>query len=144
MSALLDSLVGNKVEIITNDGRVVVGILKGLDQVVNVVLANTEERVFTSDGVDRQPLGLYLIRGDNVAIVGKAFMRSNNSFVEYLKIKMSNNVSISIACIFLSHIKELLCKRYFQSKQEREYNYQRGQKKIPVNKIIPVNKKYLF
>ena len=33
MSALLDSLVGNKVEIITNDGRVVVGILKGLDQV---------------------------------------------------------------------------------------------------------------
>merc|ERR1712130_321839 len=72
MSALLDSLVGNKVEIITNDGRVVVGILKGLDQVVNVVLANTEERVFTAEGVDRQPLGLYLIRGDNVAIIGTA------------------------------------------------------------------------
>merc|ERR1712002_108324 len=70
MSQLLDPLVGNKVEIITNDGRVVVGILKGLDQVVNVVLANTEERVFTSDGIDKQPLGLYLIRGDNVAIVG--------------------------------------------------------------------------
>merc|ERR1712113_421399 len=69
MSSLLDPLVGNKVEIITNDGRVVVGILKGLDQVVNVVLANTEERVFTSDGIDKQPLGLYLIRGDNVAIV---------------------------------------------------------------------------
>ena len=59
------------VEIITNDGRVVVGILKGLDQVVNVVLANTEERVFTSEGIDKQQLGLYLIRGDNVAIVGK-------------------------------------------------------------------------
>ena len=59
-----------KVEIITNDGRVVVGILKGLDQVVNVVLANTEERVFTSEGIDKQQLGLYLIRGDNVAIVG--------------------------------------------------------------------------
>lgn len=70
MSALLDAFVGNKVEIITNDGRVVVGILKGLDQVVNVVLANTEERVFTPEGVDRQPLGLYLIRGDNVAIIG--------------------------------------------------------------------------
>ena len=50
--------------------RVVVGILKGLDQVVNVVLANTEERVFTPEGVDRQALGLYLIRGDNVAVVG--------------------------------------------------------------------------
>merc|ERR1711920_446306 len=70
MSSLLDPLVGNKVEIITNDGRVVVGILKGLDQVVNVVLANTEERVFTSEGIDKQQLGLYLIRGDNVAIVG--------------------------------------------------------------------------
>ena len=43
---------------------------KGLDQVVNVVLANTEERVFTSEGIDKQQLGLYLIRGDNVAIVG--------------------------------------------------------------------------
>ena len=101
MSALLDSLVGNKVEIITNDGRVVVGILKGLDQVVNVVLANTEERVFTSDGVDRQPLGLYLIRGDNVAIVGKAFMRSNNPFVEYFKIKMMN---LRLALSFLNYI----------------------------------------
>ena len=44
---------------------------QGLDQVVNVVLANTEERVFTSEGIDKQQLGLYLIRGDNVAIVGK-------------------------------------------------------------------------
>ncbi|CAG5112857.1 Oidioi.mRNA.OKI2018_I69.chr2.g7027.t1.cds [Oikopleura dioica] len=70
MSAMLDALVGNKVEIVTNDGRVVVGILKGLDQVVNVVLANTEERVFTPEGVDRQALGLYLIRGDNVAVIG--------------------------------------------------------------------------
>ena len=60
-----------RTEIITNDGRVEVGILLGLDQVVNVVLANTEERVFTSEGIDKQQLGLYLIRGDNVAIVGK-------------------------------------------------------------------------
>ena len=55
--------------------RVVVGILKGLDQVVNVVLANTEERVFTPEGVDRQALGLYLIRGDNVAVVGNNINR---------------------------------------------------------------------
>ena len=102
MSSLLDPLVGNKgtwffflshnlrinqakiteidsfffkVEIITNDGRVVVGILKGLDQVVNVVLANTEERVFTSEGIDKQQLGLYLIRGDNVAIVGTSVLQ---------------------------------------------------------------------
>ena len=38
---------------------------------MNFVLANTEERVFTSEGIDKQQLGLYLIRGDNVAIVGK-------------------------------------------------------------------------
>ena len=55
--------------------KVVVGILKGLDQVVNVVLSNTEERVFTPDGVDRQPLGLYLIRGDNVAVIGMRLFR---------------------------------------------------------------------
>ena len=37
---------------------------------MNVILANTEERVYTADGIDKQQLGLYVIRGDNVAVVG--------------------------------------------------------------------------
>ena len=43
------------------------GTLKGFDQTVNLVLDDAHERVFSdSQGVEQVPLGLYLIRGDNV------------------------------------------------------------------------------
>jgi U6 snRNA-associated Sm-like protein LSm8 len=45
------------------------GTLKGFDQAVNVILAGCHERVFSeTEGVDRVPLGLYLIRGDNMQV----------------------------------------------------------------------------
>jgi len=50
-----------------------VGTLVGFDQVQNLVLNESQERVYASDeAVDLVPLGLYVIRGDNVALVGEA------------------------------------------------------------------------
>ena len=49
--------VDKKVSIITNDGRLIVGMLKGFDNVTNVILEGSEERVFSQDeGVERIPL----------------------------------------------------------------------------------------
>jgi U6 snRNA-associated Sm-like protein LSm8 len=43
------------------------GTLRGFDQTVNVVLEESHERVFSeSAAVELVPLGLYLIRGDNM------------------------------------------------------------------------------
>ena len=43
------------------------GKLKGFDQTVNVILEGSHERVYSStSGVEQVPLGLYIIRGDNV------------------------------------------------------------------------------
>lgn len=43
------------------------GKLKGFDQTVNVILNESHERVYsTSSGVEEVPLGLYIIRGDNM------------------------------------------------------------------------------
>jgi hypothetical protein len=43
------------------------GTLKGYDQTTNVILTNAQERVFSlNDGVVVVPLGLYIIRGDNM------------------------------------------------------------------------------
>ena len=68
----LSDFVDVKVCIITNDGRNVIGIMRGFDQVCNIVLENTFERVFsTHSGVRILPLGLYVVRGDNIAIVGE-------------------------------------------------------------------------
>jgi U6 snRNA-associated Sm-like protein LSm8 len=73
------------VSIITNDGRNIIvsgqivirfssflmmcaqGHLKGYDQAVNIILERSHERVFSEDsGVEQNPLGLYIIRGDNM------------------------------------------------------------------------------
>lgn len=43
------------------------GMLRGFDQATNLVLADAKERVFSSKaGVEIVPLGLYMVRGDNV------------------------------------------------------------------------------
>ena len=43
------------------------GHLKGYDHLVNVILEHSHERVFSEDSeMVENPLGLYIIRGDNM------------------------------------------------------------------------------
>lgn len=45
------------------------GKLKGFDQNVNVIITESHERVFSmSEGVEVVPLGLYIVRGDNMYV----------------------------------------------------------------------------
>ena len=102
----MDRLLDQTVSVITNDGRNIIGCLKGtcwdalrrptcqsrqltspthfprprreprsrvgFDQALNVVLEECHERVYSEDaGVEQVVLGLYIIRGDNIAIVGE-------------------------------------------------------------------------
>eukprot|EP00434_Breviolum_minutum_P003347 symbB.v1.2.002943.t1/scaffold163.1/size290254/5 len=73
----LEPLVETQISVVTNDGRLFVGTLRGFDQSSNVVLSDCqegvpEERVFdTEKGVEQVVLGLYVIRGDNLAVVGE-------------------------------------------------------------------------
>ncbi|KAK7294635.1 hypothetical protein RJT34_17525 [Clitoria ternatea] len=68
----LESLVDQTISVITNDGRNIVGILKGFDQATNIILDESHERVYsTKEGVQQLVLGLYIIRGDNIGVVGE-------------------------------------------------------------------------
>ncbi|KAL6497534.1 U4/U6-U5 snRNP complex subunit lsm8 [Orobanche hederae] len=71
----LESLVDQTISIITNDGRNIVGVLKGFDQATNIILDESHERVYSTkfnrEGVQQLVLGLYIIRGDNISIVGE-------------------------------------------------------------------------
>ncbi|KOO30048.1 u6 snRNA-associated sm-like protein lsm8 [Chrysochromulina tobinii] len=72
MAAMIESYVDKVVQIVTNDGRNIVGVLKGFDQTTNVILEDCNERVFSSTaGVEQVALGLYIVRGDNIAVVGE-------------------------------------------------------------------------
>lgn len=72
MASGLESYVNNTVSIITSDGRNFVGTLKGFDQLINVILDEAHERIYsTNAGVEQVMLGLYVIRGDNIAVIGQ-------------------------------------------------------------------------
>lgn len=72
MASALEGYVNHTVSVITADGRMIVGTLKGFDQTINLILDESHERVFScSTGVEQVVLGLYIIRGDNVALIGE-------------------------------------------------------------------------
>lgn len=54
----------------------------GHDQVQNLILKDAEERIYSGEeDVEIVPLGLYMIRGDNVALVGEADWNESDSAV---------------------------------------------------------------
>jgi len=70
----LQSYVDKKVVVLTCDSRTLIGVLLSCDQLTNLVLAQTHERIIRPPE-DEEPSsevqhGLYLIRGDNVSVVG--------------------------------------------------------------------------
>ncbi|KAJ0407150.1 hypothetical protein P43SY_001108 [Pythium insidiosum] len=83
MASNLKELMNQNISIITNDGRNIIGVLKGYDQCINVVLDNSFERVYSlKEPVEAVELGLYIVRGDNIAVIGEvsedsAFVRRN-------------------------------------------------------------------
>ncbi|KAK5981064.1 U6 snRNA-associated Sm protein LSm8 [Trichostrongylus colubriformis] len=67
MTSTLDTFMNRVISVVTGDGRNIVGMMKGFDQLVNVVLEDSHERVYSeTQGVEQIPLGLYIIRGDNM------------------------------------------------------------------------------
>ncbi|KAI1726569.1 LSM domain-containing protein [Ditylenchus destructor] len=71
MTQELESFMNKIISVITGDGRNIIGTLKGFDQTINLVLEDSHERVYSEMGVSQIPLGLYIVRGDNVAVIGE-------------------------------------------------------------------------
>ena len=67
-------IVAESVYVLTCDGRVLVGTLVGNDQVQNLILNDTVERVYSSSSdeeVEEVELGLYVVRGDSLCLIGE-------------------------------------------------------------------------
>ncbi|EKM57996.1 uncharacterized protein PHACADRAFT_251944 [Phanerochaete carnosa HHB-10118-sp] len=70
--ASLQGYVDHRVLLILQDGRAIVGVMAGFDQKSNVVLSDSKERVYsTEEGVEEIPLGLYLVKGDQIVVIGE-------------------------------------------------------------------------
>lgn len=60
-----------KLVVVLRDGRKFIGVLRSFDQFANVVLENTVERTYCGDCFGDKHVGLFLIRGENVVLLGE-------------------------------------------------------------------------
>eukprot|EP00029_Vermamoeba_vermiformis_P010209 TRINITY_DN5317_c0_g2_i1.p1 TRINITY_DN5317_c0_g2~~TRINITY_DN5317_c0_g2_i1.p1 ORF type:complete len:145 (+),score=49.82 TRINITY_DN5317_c0_g2_i1:70-504(+) len=63
--------VDKRLLVVLRDGRKIVGVLRSFDQFANVVLENTYERIIVGDKWGEKRLGLFIIRGENVVLLGE-------------------------------------------------------------------------
>lgn len=67
----LNAFLEKKVAVITTDGKYFIGTLQGYDNLTNLILSETTERIILQDEDSIvEELGLYVIRGDLVSCVG--------------------------------------------------------------------------
>lgn len=88
-TASLVEEVDKKQLVILRDGKMLIGILRSVDQFANLVLQNTYERILIDGEFCDMDRGIYLIRGENVALMGdfdedKENMIQNNQCSDFL------------------------------------------------------------
>ena len=57
--------------IVLRDGRKLLGILRSFDQFANLVVEHSVERIIVGEQYGDIPLGLQIIRGENVVLLGR-------------------------------------------------------------------------
>ena len=70
-AAQLLDLTDKKLMIALRDGRKLIGVLRSWDQFGNLVLQDTIERVFVQNFYADIERGLFLVRGENVTLLGE-------------------------------------------------------------------------
>ncbi|XP_013625642.1 PREDICTED: sm-like protein LSM1B, partial [Brassica oleracea var. oleracea] len=71
LSTSLASYLDRKILVLLRDGRKLMGTLRSFDQFANAVLEGACERVIVGEQYCDIPLGLYVIRGENVVLIGE-------------------------------------------------------------------------
>ncbi|KAL0951124.1 hypothetical protein HGRIS_007860 [Hohenbuehelia grisea] len=70
-SGSLVDCVDRKMLVVLRDGRKLHGVLRSYDQFANLVLEDTVERIYHEDAFAESFHGLFLIRGENVVLLGE-------------------------------------------------------------------------
>ncbi|XP_057370065.1 U6 snRNA-associated Sm-like protein LSm1 [Daphnia carinata] len=69
-ATLLEDL-DKKVIVVLRDGRTLIGYLRSVDQFANLVLHKTIERIHVGKEYGDIPRGVFIVRGENVALLGE-------------------------------------------------------------------------
>lgn len=60
-----------KLLVVLRDGSKILGTLRSFDQFANIVLEGAVERIIVAQSYSDIPLGLYIVRGENVVLMGE-------------------------------------------------------------------------
>jgi len=60
-----------KLLVVLRDGSKILGTLRSFDQFANIVLESAVERIIVGASYSDIPLGLYIVRGENVVLMGE-------------------------------------------------------------------------
>ena len=70
VASLVEEL-DKKILVVLRDGSKIIGFLRSFDQFANIVLENAAERIIVGSSYSDIPLGLYIVRGENVVLMGE-------------------------------------------------------------------------
>ena len=71
MASEVGKCIGRRVSVMTGDGRHLLGVLKGADQLLNIVLEDAADVVYDAEEpAEIVPCGALVLRGDNVIAIG--------------------------------------------------------------------------
>ncbi|KAL5003465.1 hypothetical protein BDV10DRAFT_155086 [Aspergillus recurvatus] len=70
-AAQLLDLTDKKLVLVLRDGRKLIGVLRTWDQFANLVLQDTIERMYAGNLYTDIPRGVFLVRGENVLLLGE-------------------------------------------------------------------------
>ena len=69
-TALVEEL-DKKLLVQLRDGKKIIGILRSFDQFANLILEEAVERIVVGQYYTDVPLGMYLVRGENLVLMGQ-------------------------------------------------------------------------
>ncbi|CRG88985.1 U6 snRNA-associated Sm-like protein LSm1 [Talaromyces islandicus] len=83
-AAQLLDLTDKKLVLVLRDGRKLIGVLRSWDQFANLVLQDTVERIYSGTYYAEDPVGLFLVRGENVLLLGEIDLDTEDDVPEFL------------------------------------------------------------
>jgi small nuclear ribonucleoprotein (snRNP)-like protein len=80
-----------RILVVLRDGRTLIGILRSVDQFANLILHQAVERIHVGRNYGDIPRGVFLVRGDNITIIGEIVCIFGLKKLHFLKINYNNN-----------------------------------------------------
>jgi len=82
--------IDKKQQVSLRDGRILIGMLRSIDQFANLVLTQTYERIHVGKMWGNVPMGTYCIRGENVVLIGEVDTDNENppASAGYIKVSV--------------------------------------------------------